>query len=253
MAVQRLRTLSIAVSLLILLCLPALPLQAQDGRLSIGSHAGVNFSTVELGSDFSLLGHSGSLQRGFNGSFFANYRFPDSSCLSMPGGEIPHYFTLQAELRYSQQGYQGEDLRTYEQQDLSFNVRNTYIQLPLLVQSRFKLGDVTILSHVGAYVGYWAGSKNFGQANALGRLQRTQQDLDLSRPVYRRWDIGMVTGLGASFDLGKGNMLFELRTVDGKLSVINKSELEVSRAKEPQYENYSVGVLVGYEYPLGGQ
>jgi hypothetical protein len=106
-------------------------------------------------------------------------------------------------------------------------IKNSYLQLPVMVKFAFGDEDFNFFLNAGPYLGFW-----------------TAQEYDDEEPEdftdqQNRWDVGLNGGAGIGFDAGPGQLILEGRYGFGLLSLQNDNN-------EADITNRAISVSLGY-------
>jgi len=214
------------VAILGICCFALTSLQAEVG-VSVGARAGFNIAhlrkftapdtykkRVNLGSDLAAV-----LRIDFN-----------------------KYIGLQTEVEFTQKGQAWK--RSFDSaRYVSKSVLN-YIQFPVLAVARVGNEKVKGVFMLGPYFSYWTGGYNQSSVSVDKQSRNTTTDRYIFSGNDRRLDVGMITGAGASFRVGKGWIDVTARHNLGFLSVSKKT------AGVPNLYNCNFSLSVGYLYTI---
>jgi hypothetical protein len=152
------------------------------------------------------------------------------------------YVGLQLELEFTQKGqawsHSLDSLKYYGK------FVSNYIQFPLLAVGAYGNEKVKGVLLLGPYFAYWTGGylQNSIQIDNQTRYE-DHQKFEFT-PNEVRFDVGLTTGIGADFKVGKGNIELMSRYNIGFLSTAKKNQ----GLKDLYNSNFSLSL--GYRYSI---
>lgn len=191
-------------------------------QISIGPKVGVNFSSITGKTDLI----EKEFLIGFNAGAILNI-------------EINNIFSVQPELYFSQQGYK----TTKEIFDTPAKTidRINYLNMPVLAKLTLGKGNLKGYVNLGPYLGYMVGGKNIIQLEN-SEAEKSKLILD----YYKRFDFGVLSGVGVIFKTGSNSLFIDARYSWGINSIINGYIFEEGKDK-----NSIVGISIGYLFLMG--
>ena len=116
---------------------------------------------------------------------------------------------------------------------------NNYIEVPVLAVARFGSDKVKFIGMTGVYMAYWSGA--YTQSSTKIEKQTYKEDTEdyLFSKQDRRFDMGISTGIGVDFKLGKG--WFEL-LARHNLGLISREKNSSNKTYNCNF-NFSIGYL----------
>lgn len=153
--------------------------------------------------------------------------------------EANDFLGFQTELAFTRKG----DYIQYSQG--RYQAKLGYYQLPLLVKLHQNFGNIQAYALVGPYLAYL--NKAVERTPSSG-----DRDGKLQLPGFRRWDMGWVGGLGASYPWRKGRFIAEVRYELGQAN-INNTYIRPGQSPENfAAYNRNIALSLGYLWTLGG-
>ena len=161
--------------------------------------------------------------------------------------ERPLYGNLHfaPEFNYSSKGFairESVDLNLFEV-DIPLGItvvtRSKYIDAPLLL--KYYAGNKTkFYIEGGPYIGYALNAQLKEKVNFLFDINIAQQDLDLSKDLYNRWEIGGVVGAGISIPVEQSNFNVGIRYQQAFSDMLDDPIIDV------RLRNYGIGINAGW-------
>lgn len=131
---------------------------------------------------------------------------------------------IQTEVSFAQKGQ-----RWFKQEDSAkyYNrLVNNYIEIPVLAVVRFGSEKVKFVGYLGTYLAYWSGAYT---QNSI-QLDKMTDKAENANYVFtkndRRFDMGLSTGIGVDFRVGKGWLELMARHSLGLLNRYKASSLK---------------------------
>lgn len=181
-------------AILIIALLAAMSGKAQKKNfrqeLSIGASFGTNFSSVS----FSPKVKQGMLM-GFNGG--ATIRWNTEANLG-----------LQAELNFSQQGWQ-EKYESHPEQEYKRTIN--YLEIPFLTHIYFGSKKVKVFVNLGPQIGYALGEKTSSNLGDDFKPEENSDTFQHDKSIDKKFEWGLCGGPGIEFRTGIGYFLLEGR------------------------------------------
>lgn len=192
--------------LLVLLALLSFTTVSTIGQIRIGPKAGYNKSITTL------------VQSGTETNYNSGYQFG----ISMMFGDKVYF---QPEILYSQKGMRVDSLND----DDCFIYKNSYLQVPLMLN--FGVGENKFRAFVnfGPYIGYWTNGKVRTTIDGHTISSDYIFDDDLEDGLRdHRWDYGFSGGGGLGLRLGIGWLYLEARYDYGFDDIRTATDVDVS-------------------------
>lgn len=152
------------------------------------------------------------------------------------------YIGIQAEIEFTQKGQawkRSQDSAKYVAKQVA-----NYIQFPLLAAARFGNEKVRGVFLLGPYFAYWTG----GYSQNSVSVDRQTRNEDHTKYVFTkndmRFDVGLTSGAGADFKVGKGWIELMARHNLGLLSTTTKD------SGLPKLYNCNFSLSLGYRYNI---
>jgi hypothetical protein len=206
-----------------LLFLPAI---AEVG-VTIGARAGVNVSHMRKYTPPDL---------------FKKRVIPGSDLAVVMRVDFNKFIGIQAEVEFSQKG-QGWK-RSQDSARFTGRFVANYVQFPVLAAGRIGSDKIKGVLLIGPYFAYWTGGYT---QNSVSVDKRT---VDENHTKYEltvndmRFDVGLTTGAGADFKVGKGWIELMARHNLGLLSTVKKN------SGLPKVYNCNFTLSLGYRYTI---
>lgn len=204
------------------------------------------FSTVKA-----EVGVAAGARAGFNIAHLRKFSAPEfykkrivlgSDIAAMLRIDFNKYISLQTEIEFTQKGQawkRSEDSARY----LSKFVAN-YIQFPILAAARVGTEKYKATFYFGPYFAYWAGGYNQSSVS----VDKQSRDASTNKYIFtkddNRFDVGLVTGIGGDFKLGKGWLQVSARHNLGFMSMAKKN------TTLPNLYNCNFSLTLGYLYTI---
>lgn len=160
-------------------------------RMSVGAHAGATLGEV---------GFSPSVRQKFLPGFTIG--------ASMRWAEERHV-GLVAELNFTQRGWS----ERFDNNDLSYSRRLTYVELPVMTHIFFGSRRVNCFFNLGPQIGYMIGSSvsadfDYQHPTAVTGFPANRQTAQMNMPVKNRFDYGITAGIGMEIYLTPRHSIF---------------------------------------------
>lgn len=212
------------------------------------------FALLLLSSGFWIKAQVGvtvGARAGFNVAHLRKFVPPDSYAKRVSlGSDIAGvlrinfnpYIGLQTELEFSQKGQAWK--KTQDSAKYIAKLVANYVELPVLAAASYGNDKVKGILLFGPYFAYWTG----GYTQQSVYVDRQPRNEDHIKYVFskddRRFDVGLVSALGADFKVGKGWIELMARHNLGLLSTVKKD------SGLPSAYNCSFALSLGYRYTL---
>lgn len=197
------------------------------------------------------VGVSVGARAGFNIAHLRKFSAPDTYKKRVNMGsdlaavlriDFNKYIGLQTEVEFVQKGQAWK--RSFDSaRYVSKSVLN-YIQFPVLAVARVGNEKVKGVFMLGPYFSYWAGGYTQSSVSVDKQSKNATTDRYTFSGKDMRFDVGMVTGAGAAFKVGKGWIEVTARHNLGLLSITKKN------SGEPRLYNCNFNLSVGYLYTI---
>lgn len=207
-------------------------LQEQRRNFSIGLNAGANFSKMDFTPSIPL-GTLSSPSMGLTARYITERYF------KMICG-------IQAELNYSQRGWK-EDITDGSGDTYSRTL--TYVEIPLLAHLAFGKSQgkgARFIVNLGPQIGFLIGDKEKRSAtwNTSNRTNGIVEQY--GKDAERKFDYGLVGGMGVELRTGVGNFIVEGRYYYGLSDIFNNSAANYFSRSANQY----MGVRLTYLFDI---
>lgn len=167
---------------LLLAMLVATPFMAH-AQWKIGATVGGDYNHYSINKQY-LYDYSFKGRWGWTAGVMGQYNFTD-------------WFGLRADLNWTQKNRRVT--RDLTPEDVKYY--NNYLQLPVMASFSFGGSKLRGFCNVGVYGGYWMGSRKSGvEYNGFTqRAYSVTQKVDFNSDRDKRWDCGLVGGLGLEY------------------------------------------------------
>ncbi|MDB5225822.1 MAG: hypothetical protein JWN78_15 [Bacteroidota bacterium] len=152
------------------------------------------------------------------------------------------FIGIQTEIEFIQKG-QAWKLKTDSAKYVGKLVAN-YVQFPLLAVGRIGNEKIKGLLFLGPYFAYWTGGYYQNSTTIDKQTKHEDNEKYLFTKNDMRFDVGLTTGLGADFKIGKGWIELAARHNLGLLSMTKKNSCL------PKVYNCNFSLSVGYIYTI---
>ena len=117
-----------------------------------------------------------------------------------------------------------------------------YIEAPLLLKYKYGEKEVKGYFVVGPKVGYAAAATVKEVASFLIDVTVGKQELDLTKDLYNRFEIGGVVGAGVEIPISQTKLHLDVRYDHGFSKLLDDPIIDIS------LKNYGIGVNAGVSY-----
>ncbi len=146
-------------------------------------------------------------------------------------------FSIQPELGIIQKG--GKSSASDGSYAASAKVKQTYVEIPILAKYTMEvISELKACVFLGPSLGYALMGKTKLWENDGGDISEEVAKIDFKREGIRRIDIGFNLGAAALYELGDGDLTFDIRVQPGLSSMNKESSVAV--------KNMSVILSLGY-------
>ncbi len=215
-------------SLLLLILISITSLSAQ---WQVGISGGYSLNSLDTDNSFAY-GLKNSDRGGYNFAALCGYEFTD-------------WFTLKAELAYTQKNY--ETHRTIAPLETTYTeYTNGYFQIPLYASLSFGGKKVRGFINLGFYGGYWAYGWVAGALTDVplgGEANTFSHSYDFNSKADNRLEAGALGGLGLMYNIDKHFALTAEARLQYSLTDIQKSYTEYLATKYYNTLLFNIGVL----------
>lgn len=149
---------------------------------------------------------------------------------------------IQAEVEFIQKGQAWK--RTQDSANYVSKFVANYIQFPILAVARVGTEKYKATFYLGPYFAYWAGGYNQSSVSVDKQSRDASTDKYVFTKDDNRFDVGLITGVGCDFKLGKGWLQVSARHNLGFLSIAKKN------TALPNLYNCNFSLSVGYLYTI---
>lgn len=208
-------------------------------------------SILFVSSIYAEINVSAGARAGFNVAHLRKFSAPEfykkrivlgSNIAAMLRIDFNKNIGLQAEVEFTQKGQAWK--RTQDSAKLVSKQVLNYIQFPILAVARVGSEKYKATFYAGPYFAYWAG----GYAQNSVSVDKQSRDANTTKYVYtkddNRFDVGLVTGIGGDFKIGKGWLQVAARHNLGFLSIAKKN------TALPKLYNCNFNLSIGYLYTI---
>jgi len=196
------------------------------------------------------VGVSAGARAGFNIAHLRKFSPPEfykkrivlgSDIAAMLRIDFNKHIGIQTEVEFSQKGQAWK--RSVDSARYLSKLSINYIQFPILAVARVGSEKYKATFYLGPYFAYWAGgyTQNSVSVDKQSRSATTEKYVFLKND--NRFDVGLVTGVGGDFKVGKGWIQVMARHNLGFLG-INKN------TSSPKLYNCNFNFSVGYLYTI---
>lgn len=148
------------------------------------------------------------------------------------------YVGFQSELYLTSRGYL-KAIDVEELGDTLFKRVNLYLELPMFIQFRLKLGIVMLHVNAGPYFAYLLSAKEGD--NSTGKYRLNKVDINILRE--NRFDYGLMGGVGLSHDFQWGTIQAEARFGYGLGDLYDYSYSGMPSESRAIIQNFSLSYL----------
>ncbi len=148
------------------------------------------------------------------------------------------YVGFQTELYLTSRGYL-KAIDVEELGDTLFKRVNSYLELPMFIQFRLKLGIVLLHVNVGPYFAYLLSAQEGD--NSTGKYELSKVHINILRE--NRFDYGLMGGVGLSHDFRWGTIQAEARFGYGLGDLYDYSYSGMPSESTAIIQNFSLGYL----------
>lgn len=122
--------------------------------------------------------------------------------------------------------------------------RIKYLQAPLWL--KYNMGNGPIKGYItgGPTLGYALDGQIQTKANFILDFNVSKHNLNLSKDMYNRFEVGAGIGGGVEFDTGRGSILFEASYQHAFTDILSDPIVDV------RVRNQGFGLSIGYNIPL---
>ena len=197
------------------------------------------------------VGVSAGARAGFNIAHLRKFTPPDlykkrvsigSDIAAVLRIDFDKHFSLQTEIEFTQKGQAWK--RTQDSAKYVSRFVANYIQFPILAVARVGTGKYKAVFYLGPYLAYWAG----GYAQRSISVDKQSRDANTDKYIFTkndmRLDVGLTTGVGGDFKVGKGWIQVVARHNLGLLSTTKKN------SGLPKLYNCNFNFSIGYLYTI---
>lgn len=152
------------------------------------------------------------------------------------------YIGIQTEVEFTQKGQAWK--RTQDSAKYVSKFVLNYIQFPVLAVARVGSDKVKGVFYLGPYFAYWAGGYGQNSVSVDKQSKNSTTEKYVFTKDDMRFDVGLVTGAGAAFKVGKGWIEVTARHNLGLLSTTKKN------SGLTKTYNCNFNLSVGYLYTI---
>lgn len=196
------------------------------------------------------VGVSAGARAGFNIAHLRKYSPPEfykkrivlgSDIAAMLRIDFNKHIGIQTEVEFSQKGQAWK--RSIDSAKYVSKLTINYIQFPILAVARVGSEKYKATFYLGPYFAYWAGGYNQNSVSVDKQSRNATTDKYVFTKDDNRFDVGLVSGVGGDFKVGKGWIQLMARHNLGFLS-INKN------TSSTKLYNCNFNFSVGYLYTI---
>lgn len=197
------------------------------------------------------VGVSVGARAGFNVAHLIKFTAPDlykkriilgSDIAAVLRIDFNKHFGLQTEVEFTQKGQAW--YRTQDSAKYATKMVLNYIQFPVLAVGRVGKDKIKGVFFLGPYFAYWAGGYSQSSVSVDKEAKGTNTDRYVFTKNDMRFDVGLTTGAGADFKVGKGWIELVARYNVGLLSTTKLN------SGLPKMYNSNFALSVGYLYTI---